>query len=227
MAHHELFDRSPIRLFDQISGGGLYAGELGLIASRKGLGKTSVLVQFGIDALLKNEGVVHVSFDQRSENVMTWYADVLSEIAKKKNAVSPADMLAELVRKRVILNFSQDAEALSRVAATIAALIGSGVSARTVLIDDLDFAKVSADELQKLSDFAKQRTVSVWISTATDDTALSRILAADLLPFINIAALLESKPDALVFELLKVHGDTKLSASLKLDSKTLLITEYK
>ncbi|WP_059369462.1 ATPase domain-containing protein [Treponema endosymbiont of Eucomonympha sp.] len=227
MAHHELFDRSPIRLFDQISGGGLHAGELGLIASRKGLGKTSVLVQFGIDALLKNEGVVHVSFDQRSENVMTWYADVFSEIAKKKNAASSADMLAELVRKRVILNFSQDGAALSRVAATIDALIGSGVSTRTVLIDDLDFAKVSADELQKLSDFAKQRTVSVWISTATDDTALSQILAADLLPFIDITVLLESKPDALVFELLKVHGDAELSAMLKLDSKTLLITEYK
>lgn len=227
MAHRELFDRSPIRLFDQISGGGLYAGELGLIASRKGLGKTSVLVQFGIDALFKNEGVVHVSFDQRSENVMTWYADVFSEIAKKKNAASPADMLAELVRKRVILNFNQDDAALSRVAATIAALIGSGVSTRTVLIDDLDFTKVSADELQKLSDFAKKRTVSVWISTATDDMALPRILAADLLPFIDIAVLLESKPDALVFELLKVHGDAKPSASLKLDSKTLLITEYK
>ena len=49
MAKQELFERSPIRAFDEATNGGLKAGELGLVTAKKGLGKTSVLVQFGMD----------------------------------------------------------------------------------------------------------------------------------------------------------------------------------
>ena len=43
MIKDELFERSPIRCFEKATGG-LKAGELGLLTSKKGLGKTSVLV---------------------------------------------------------------------------------------------------------------------------------------------------------------------------------------
>ena len=58
---------------------------MGLITAKKGLGKTSILVQFGIDTLLNDKGLVHVSFDQQSSNVISWYSSILAEIAKKKN----------------------------------------------------------------------------------------------------------------------------------------------
>ena len=83
MIKDELFERSPVRCFDKATGG-LKAGELGLLTSKKGLGKTSVLVQFGVDTLLQDKQVIHVSFDQHSSNVITWYQDIFTEIAKKK-----------------------------------------------------------------------------------------------------------------------------------------------
>ena len=71
MAKQELYERSPIRAFDEVANGGLKAGELGLVTSKKGLGKTSVLVQFGMDTLLN--GTVCVS--DRSEYLDINYHD--------------------------------------------------------------------------------------------------------------------------------------------------------
>lgn len=84
MAKQELFERSPIRAFDEATNGGLKAGELGLVTAKKGLGKTSVLVQFGMDTLLNGKQLVHVSFDQHSENVISWYDGIYNEISKKR-----------------------------------------------------------------------------------------------------------------------------------------------
>ena len=102
MLKDELFERSPVRCFEKATGG-LKAGELGLLSSKKGVGKTSVLVQFGVDTLLQDKQVVHVSFDQQSANVITWYQDIFTEIAKKKNVSNVSELVSELVRKRIIL----------------------------------------------------------------------------------------------------------------------------
>ena len=52
MIKQELIDKSPVRFFEKSTNGGLMAGEVGVLASKRGLGKTSVLVQFGLDKIL-------------------------------------------------------------------------------------------------------------------------------------------------------------------------------
>ena len=84
MAKQELYERSPIRIFDEAANGGLKAGELGLVTAKKGLGKTSVLVQFGMDTLLNGQQLVHVSFNQHSENVISWYDGMRSRLAEQQ-----------------------------------------------------------------------------------------------------------------------------------------------
>ncbi|MBR1616302.1 MAG: hypothetical protein IJ673_12630, partial [Treponema sp.] len=69
MVKQDLYEKSPVRLFDAATDGGLKAGELGLVTSKKGLGKTSVLVQFGMDTLLQDKQLIHVTFDLHSSNV--------------------------------------------------------------------------------------------------------------------------------------------------------------
>ena len=49
----ELLASSPVRFFEP-TGAALDEGEIGLLTAKKGLGKTSILVQFGIDTLLKD-----------------------------------------------------------------------------------------------------------------------------------------------------------------------------
>jgi KaiC/GvpD/RAD55 family RecA-like ATPase len=77
MVKQELVDRSPVRFFKNATNGGLKAGEIGALTSKKGLGKTSVLVQIGLDKLFQDKHVVHISFNQNADFSMTWYEDIL------------------------------------------------------------------------------------------------------------------------------------------------------
>ena len=46
MVKQDLIEHCPVRFFDAVSAGGLKNGQLGLFTAKKGLGKTSILVQF-------------------------------------------------------------------------------------------------------------------------------------------------------------------------------------
>ena len=46
MEKKDLIAHSPVRYFDNATSAGLKDGEMGLITAKKGLGKTSILVQF-------------------------------------------------------------------------------------------------------------------------------------------------------------------------------------
>jgi predicted ATP-dependent serine protease len=55
MINEELIQRSPIRILEKSIHGGLKAGEIGAVASQRGVGKTSVLVQVALDKLLQGK----------------------------------------------------------------------------------------------------------------------------------------------------------------------------
>ncbi len=225
MIKDELFERSPIRCFEKATNGGLKAGELGLLTAKKGLGKTSVLVQFGVDTLLQDKQVVHVSFDQQSSNVISWYQDIFTEIAKKKNIANISDLVTELVRKRVILNFNQDAVALPQIVKTLKALEEGGITASCMVIDGVDLAKLTAADVQVVADYAKEAGAVVWFSANADDGDINSVLPADLQNIFAAVVHLESKTDAIEVVLQKIHNDPAKPSGLKLDSKTLLIAE--
>ncbi|HIW36948.1 MAG TPA: hypothetical protein IAA30_08220 [Candidatus Treponema faecavium] len=224
MVAQELFDRSPVRLFDNLTGG-LKAGEIGLITAKKGLGKTSVLVQFGVDALLKDEQIVHVSFDQQSANVITWYTDIFDEIAKKRNVSNISDIKQELVRKRIILNFNQDTVSLNQIAATLRALAEGGIKAQFMTVDGMDFTRVSAQDLQTFIEFARSCGMQVWFSENCESDKLADTLPADMLCMFDCIMHLDPKPDQIQVRILKLRDGKAPEAVLRLDSKTLLMTD--
>ena len=85
MVKEELVRRSPVRVFMNSIKGGLKPGEMGLIASPSGIGKTSVLVQIALDKLLQEKKVIHISFTQHTDYVLAWYSDIFEEFVRRKN----------------------------------------------------------------------------------------------------------------------------------------------
>ena len=61
---------SPLRVFEDSINGGLGKGNLGVIVSKKGVGKTACLVHIATDKLFKGEHVIHVSFSGNVEHVI-------------------------------------------------------------------------------------------------------------------------------------------------------------
>ena len=179
MEKKDLIAHSPVRFFDATKAS-LKEGEMGLITAKKGLGKTSILVQFGIDSLLNDNALVHVSFDQQSSNVIAWYSSVLSEIAKKKN-FSAEEVNEEIVRNRTILNFNQETFTLPKVVNTLKALKEGGSKINSIVVDGLDLDKTSTDDLDCIANFVKSQKMTAWFSFTNEAADLKNTLAKDKL----------------------------------------------
>ena len=223
MVKQDLIDHSPVRFFDKAANGGLKAGKLGLVTAKKGLGKTSVLVQFGIDALLSDKHLVHVSYDQHSSNVISWYDSILAEIGKKKNLGDMAELNETLVRGRTILNFNQETFSLPKVVNTLKALKEGGINVSALIIDGADVAKLSAGDVKTVADFVSAEKMTAWFSATNESAKLSDTLSADLQPFFDTVAHLEPVQGGVALNVLKTGGKEVSGASIKLDSKTLLM----
>ncbi|OJF77037.1 MAG: hypothetical protein BKP49_04055 [Treponema sp. CETP13] len=225
MIKQELVDRSPVRFLEKVTEGGLKAGELGVLSSKKGLGKTSVLVQLGLDKLLQGKHVVHVSFNQQSNYVMTWYEDIFSEMSKNKKTTDVEKIKEEVMHNRVILNLSQTVEVTPQIIDTLKALSANHISIACVIIDGIDLPKVPVDNLVKMKAFAKEAGLSVWYSCNTEETQLSKVLGKDECAQIDAVVHLKQVPGCIDMQIVKFHDRTDFNTDLKLDTKTLLISE--
>ena len=227
MDKKDLYEKSTIRLFDEAVGGGLKAGELGLISSKRGLGKTAVLVQFGMDTLLQGKQLVHVSFDVHSSNVISWYDGIFSEIAKKKNISNSAELKEDVVRNRTILNFSLDNFSVTKVVSTLKALKAGGIEVAGVVMDGVDFAKVSEDDVKAVAEYAASEKVAVWTSATAEGNKLSDSVPANLEKYFAAVVHLDPSTDGVGVNVLKMRDKKDLGNVLKLDAKTLLFTKNK
>ncbi|MBP5520076.1 MAG: hypothetical protein J6X84_05805 [Treponema sp.] len=218
MNKKDLIAHSPVRYFD-VTKANLKDGEMGLITAKKGLGKTSILVQFGIDSLLNDKALVHVSFDQQSSNVIAWYSSVLAEIAKKKS-FNLDDVNEEIVRNRTILNFNQETFTLPKVVNTLKALKDGGTTIAAVVVDGLDLKKTSDADLKCFADFIKSEKMTAWFSYTNEAKELKGTLEAAKLENFATVAHLSAEGKALSLSILK-NGEGKVN----LDAKTLLMSK--
>ena len=218
MDKKDLIAHSPVRYFDATNAA-LKEGEMGLVTAKKGLGKTSILVQFGIDTLLNDKALVHVSFDQQSSNVIAWYSSVMAEIAKKEN-FNLDEVNEEMVRNRTILNFNQETFTLPKVVNTLKALKEGGIKLASVVVDGLDLAKTSKDDLDVFAKFIKAEKMTAWFSFTNEAADLKGTLDAAKIEEFATVAHLAAEGKALSLVILK-NGSGKVN----LDTKTLLMSK--
>lgn len=216
MEKKDLIEYSPIRYFEKATSANLKAGEMGLITAKKGLGKTSLLVQFGIDSLLNDKALVHVSFDQQSSNVIAWYSSILAEIAKKKN-INLYDVNEEIVKNRTILNFNQETFTLPKVVNTLKALKDGGINISSIVVDGLSLDKISQEDIDCFAKFIKEEKMIAWFSFTSEASDLNSTLEKDKITLFTTVGHLYAEGKELILNILK-NGEGKVNV----DSKTLL-----
>lgn len=234
MVLSELIQRSPIRIFEQSINGGLKAGEVGVIASPTGVGKTSVLVQLALDKLLQGKKVIHVSFTQHTHYVPLWYEDIFSEFINKKNLENAAEIKNDLVKNRVTMNFNQDGVTKEQILRSLRAMIiEGGFKADSIIIDGFDFSRESKECIELVKTFATELGVSVWYSCSVKDDDENPydkenipVVLGGFSDRIDVVIILQPKADHIELSISK-DRDSIISKSMamRLDPKTLLILE--
>lgn len=229
----ELIKRSPLRVLEKSISGGLGMGNLGVLASRKGVGKTACLVHIAADKLLQGKPVIHVSYASRVDHIMTWYEDIFRELAKAPKMSAALDEFDELIRNRVIMNFRREGARTEQVLRSLEAMIvHAGFRAEAVIVDGLDFALAGPGELRLFKDFAGRLGLEVWFSASLkgeeplfDERGVPRELEP-CLPAIDVLISLQHHGDHVHFNLVQDHGRlAPRDLRLRLDPTTLLIEE--
>jgi hypothetical protein len=233
----ELIQRSPIRIFEQSINGGLKPGEIGVVASPNGVGKTSVLVQLALDKLLQGKKVIHVSFSQHINYIPIWYEDIFNEFINKKNLENAADIKNDLVKNRVLMNFNQDGVTKEQILKSLRAMIiEGGFKAESIIMDGFDFSRMNKECIAGVKTFATELGLSIWYSCSVKEEGSSSSLLYDKeniplvlensLGSIDIVIVLHPKQDHVELSISK-DRDSIISKSMamKLDPKTLLILE--
>jgi len=227
----ELIKRSPLRILEKSISGGLGRGNIGVLASRKGVGKTACLVHIAADKLLQGQHIIHVSYASRVDHILNWYEDIFKEIGKKPRMKSALEMYDELIRNRVIMNFKQEGTKTEQVLRSLEAMIVHGqFGAETVIVDGLDFAQSGPEELRKFKEFAGRLGLEVWFSASLRgdeplfDAKGIPFMLRDHLGVIDVLISLQHHGDHVHFSLVKDHDRlAPKDLRLKLDPKTLLI----
>ena len=233
MVKSELIKRSPIRRLEKSMHGGLGEGNIGIIASRKGIGKTACLVHIATDKLFQDKPVIHVSYSSRVDYIIQWYEDIFKEIAKKRQLESAVDIHDEIIRNRVIMNFKQEGTKTDQVLKSLEAMIVNGhFGADSIIVDGFDFSLFCMDDLAKFKKFALDLGLEVWFSASLkgEEPLFNEkgvpFLIESCLDKVDVLITLRFQDDHVQLNLVKTQepsapGDLKL----KLDPKTLLISE--
>lgn len=231
MVKSELVKRSPLRILEKSLHGGLEAGGIGVIAAKKGSGKTACLVHLATDKLFQGKHVIHVSFASRTDHIVSWYEDIFKEIARKRELENAMEVHDELIKNRVVMNFSQEGVDTEQVLKSIRAMIDDGhFAADLIIVDGFDFAVGTPEDLSRIKQFALDSGLSVWFSATTPpEDSFEDGVPAVLKPYldaVNVLISLSATDNHVKLSLVKDRDDyPKEDLHLELDPKTLLIAE--
>jgi KaiC/GvpD/RAD55 family RecA-like ATPase len=226
----ELIQRSPVRAFEKAISGGLSAGELGIICSPPGMGKTSVLVQIALDKLLQGKKIIHISFTKHTDYVLVWYENIFNEFIKKKNVGNERELKEELDRNRILLKFNQEGVTSDVIRSSLKAMIvDGGFKADAIIIDGFDFSIASQERISTFKEFIRELGISVWYSCSVqNDYDKNRVpnVIKEFENCVDVVIVLEPKPDHVGFYVTKNRTKyVNVTEPLRLDPKTLLMLE--
>lgn len=231
MVRSELNERGPLRVFEKSINGGLGKGHIGVLASKKGVGKTACLVHIATDKLFRGRHVIHVSFSQKVDHIINWYEDIFKEIAKKRDLEDAVDIHDEIIKNRVIMNFNSQGTTIDQVLKSLGAMMTEGhFPADSVIFDGYQLAEASQDDMDKLKAFAKEANIELWFSvslngeTPTFNNDGVPTVLVEKIKDLDVLITLKYEGDHVHFQVIKDHENLEpKDMSLKLDPKTMLI----
>ena len=158
--------RSPRKLLERDGHPGPGPGHLALLLARAGVGKTAFLVDFGLDALLAGQRVLHVSLESTVEKVRTWYDDILHEMLSSEGKLEhlPAIQL-DVERRRHIHTYQGHSFSPERLREVIGMLKDvMHFEPSVLLIDDVDADGIDPETFVAIKELAREIGAEVWLA---------------------------------------------------------------
>ncbi len=233
MSGLEITQVSPLRVFESSIHGGLGRGKVGMIAAKRGIGKTAFMVHLAIDKLFAGKHVIHVSFAKDTRHTIAWYDDIFAEILKARGLSHDEAAHDDMVHNRVVMNFTSSDATPGKVLESIRVLIEQGhFKADVIIFEGLDTQHVKKENLPAVRRFAEEMDTEIWYSVSSlaedsfGDFGMPKSL--EILPAdVDVCVSMMYANNAVQLTVLNDHGNLEAHGDLqvKLDPETMLITK--
>jgi len=228
----DLVKFGPLGVLERTSHEGLGKGHLGVLIARAGVGKTACLIHIALSKLFRDQKLVHISLENAPEKVSSYYNVIFSDLLQSLGTSRLADMKALIQQNRMILSFLNQSFEIGRLRENLANLTQMiQFVPDTLIVDGLDFSKVSEDLLVEFQEIARTSQVEIWFS------ALSHKHITDTnergIPYpcnhvdhlFSIILQLEPSQSGILLKLLKDHGNPiGMEVHVRLDPQTFMVT---
>ena len=232
MPQKELWERSPLRVFERAVGGGLGPGHVGIVLARAGVGKTAFLIGLALDALLRGRKVLHISTQESVETVRRFYDQLFKAMAEQLQIEDRAQRHLDVERNRHILVYNRKLFSLEKLEQSVGFLNQAAhFSPSLVIMDGTPrFEQTEAWEMEGVARLAREWEAEVWTSSLVHregqqcDGRGIPLAVARFDRWLAVVALLESRGDHVRVRILKDHDRPEVAdLRLELDPSTLLL----
>lgn len=165
MKRDELIENNPLRLLTPAAGGPVAGRHLGVVLAPAGTGKTAVLVQIGLDKLLRGERVLHVGLGESLANIQLWYSEVFQALARYTQLENPDRVENEIMGHRLIMTFIASSFSIDQFTAKLESLNRHDLPLPDcILVDGFSMLEDKRGVAGQLRDFAKEKNITIWLS---------------------------------------------------------------
>jgi hypothetical protein len=224
---------SPLTLLELSSNKELGRGNLGVLMSRAGVGKTACLIHIAFDKLFSNQKLVHVSLDNTPDKVTSYYDVIYSHLVKALDIKDEIDKRMLFERNRMILAYLHQSFEIKRLRENLKTLVEKlEFVPDCLIVDGLDFEHAEKKTLEGFKGLAEEFNVEIWFSALTHRHVIDKNERGIPYPCSRVDEMfsmiiqLNSKPTGIFLELLKDHDNpVNPNASVRLDPNTFLVTK--
>jgi len=231
MIRKEIIQRNPLLNLGYDNEYILPNGGLGAVLAHAGVGKTALLVQMALHAMMNEQPVLHVSLNDAVSKVDVWYHELFHDMAAKYDSVEINECWEKILTYRFIMTFRVEGFSVPKLEERLTDLMQQNIfKPHTIIIDGLKFDESGRGLLVELKELAKKYSMRIWFTVHThrheppkeDGLPLSFLHVADLF---DVLVQLAAKGPEVYIKALKGQAATAKQDALLLDPATMLIKE--
>ncbi len=228
MGYEQLANQNPLHSLSM----GEERNQLGLVMARAGLGKTALLVQIALDAILRGEKVLHVSIGETIDKTRLWYDDILKVIIEEQKFDNASELIEMVAKNRMIMTFNESAFSRPKLEERVNDLVLQNIfKPNCLVIDGFDFVNTERQVLEDIKDLSENMNLQAWfsaISHRNDDRFSPTGVPApchEIDDMFDTIILLKPEPDAtILLEIIRNSGEVvETGKGLRLDPTTMMV----
>ena len=232
MPLNKMIQRSPVRIFEKVIGGGLGTGNMGVVLSRRGVGKTGFLIGLAVDHLLQGKKVLYISTKESVDHISAFFEQIFQSMSQTLEMDNVLQRQLEMERNRQILVYNRKLFSLEKLEESVAFLKETtGFEPEMVILDGTPrFENTEEWEIEGVKKMAAGWGAELWTSSNThregqelDDRGVPSTVNR-FENHLNVIVNLCPDKEHVKVVVLKISGQEEIAEiQLELDPKTLLL----